>query len=117
MSRIDHGIGVDCTETARWRKLVRSGRQERLFTKKEHAQCEGSAVKYARCWCAKEAVFKAMSPHAPADLRKIEVLMDRNGQPKTISIDGKYGRTQIKVSLSHTPGAAMAVAIATTTGR
>lgn len=117
MSRTEHGIGVDCTDTARWRRLLRSGRLARLFSPREHAQCASDAVKYARCWCAKEAVYKALFPHAPADLRKIEVLMDRRGQPKSILLGRGASPAAVQVSLSNTADAAMAVAFARKPGR
>ena len=85
-----------------------------MFTRREHDYCRSfadPAPRYAARWCAKEAVFKALSRRAPVDLRRIEIRRGKDGAPRVALPAGLRGY-RVKVSLTHTPKVAMAVALA-----
>lgn len=111
------GIGVDCADVGRWRRMLRaltSGAAGRMFTRREHEYCRSfadPAPHYAARWCAKEAVFKALSGLAPADLRRIEIRRGKDGAPQ-VSLPGGLRGLVVKLSLTHTAKVAMAVAVA-----
>src|SRR4051812_39210587 len=73
----DYGVGVDSEVVARWRERLPSLRRSpRLFTARERQYCDSfadPAPVYAGNWCAKEAVFKAMSRFGVLTLDQIEI--------------------------------------------
>ena len=103
-------LGIDVVEVDRFRALLaRSPRfAERFFTEEERAHCDGSPVRLAGTFAAKEAVMKAagLTP-APAWARRIHVGRDAAGRPAA-----RVGGRTIAVSISHDGPVAVAVALA-----
>lgn len=109
------GIGVDVEPVERWRgdRL----QLDVLFTEAERLHCESKALRahaYAGLWCAKEAVFKALSPFAAVTLRDIEFEHDTQGRPlvKIHTQELSWLASMVRVSISHTTDLAVAVAVA-----
>ena len=112
-------VGIDCADVERWRGMlsdIKKGAARRLFTQSEHRRCQAlpdPPAGYAACWCAKEAVFKALSPRGPVDLRRIEILFDQKGRARVALPAGSgLGDTRVEVCLSRSPLLTLAVAVA-----
>jgi holo-[acyl-carrier protein] synthase len=119
-----YGTGTDLLEVERMAELAARGRPylEALFTRREMAYCESKArpnEHYAARYAAKEAVLKALGTGWRDGLAfcEIEILNDELGKPQVI-LHGKvkkfFDRQQINgcsLSMSHTGGIAMAIAI------
>jgi holo-[acyl-carrier protein] synthase len=116
------GLGIDVVETARMERLLRHLPKAgaRLFSDHERAYADGFSdpfPRYAARFAAKEAVGKALGIGIIGFVwRDIEVLS--GGKPR-IALHGgvadiahRLGVTRVEVSLSHTGGAAYAVAAA-----
>ena len=114
------GVGVDCEEVDRWRKLLpnlESGPQRSLFHPEEHAYCRSfpdAAAQYAGRWCAKEAVFKAVSAFCTLSLRDIRILNMEDGRPYAVVSAPDFARVgaRVRVSISHSARTAMAFVVA-----
>ena len=119
------GIGVDIIEIKRIEKaLQHSGKrfQQRIFTPAERSYCEGKAkpqASYAARFAAKEAVLKALGIgiSSGALFTDVEVYRKQGGAPgvnlynKAAGIAKDKGVTEIKLSLSHDRGMAIAFAV------
>lgn len=106
------GVGIDIEAVARWQHA-----DPRLFTDEENDYCRSradSAEAYAGTWCAKEAVVKAVRPTAPVLTRQVCVTRDQEGAPWA-GLPPELGLRAL-VSISHSAGMAMAVAIAVPAG-
>jgi holo-[acyl-carrier protein] synthase len=115
------GVGVDVMEIDRFAEaLARRPRlTERCFTPDEAAYCAGKPFPpqhFAARFAAKEAVGKALG-RGMTRWREVEVVRGR-GAP-TIVLHGHYrewadrlGVTRIHLSITHSRGVAVAVAIA-----
>ena len=107
------GIGVDVEEHARFRRV----KLDALFTPGEQAYCRRwhgrSSGEFAGIWCAKEAIFKALSPFLDVGLHDIEIGHDEIGRPvlKLHVPQGRLLESWVRVSVSRTSTLAMAVAI------
>ncbi|MEY2934441.1 MAG: hypothetical protein RL033_5190 [Pseudomonadota bacterium] len=126
----DYGVGVDTERVARWRELLPSLRARshaRLFTEQEHCYCQGfadPAPVYAGHWCAKEAVFKAVSsleaalleaalPEARAlTIDQIEIGHRASGCPVARLPSWLASLVRVRVSISHDVEQALAFAVA-----
>lgn len=116
----DLGVGVDTERVERWRRELPSlaaGPRRRLFTEDEHAYCTSMgdpAQHYAGHWCAKEAVYKAVSTFGRVDLREIEIGHDERGAPRAILPAHAFagGVPQVRLSITHSTEVAIAFAVA-----
>jgi len=119
------GLGIDVVEVPRFAAaLTRHGRrlEERLFTDRERADCEGRADRVqslAARFAAKEAAFKALGTGWAEGVafRQIEVQRAENGAP-SLRFHGRaaeradqMGAPRAHVSLTHQPGVAAAVVL------
>jgi holo-[acyl-carrier protein] synthase len=119
------GIGCDIIEVARVKGVVdRQGERflQRVFTDEERAYCAGQAHPHkhlAARFAAKEAVSKCFTTGIGAELgwRSVSIYHGARKEP-LVRLDEKgaellrqVGATHVLVSLSHTDGAAMAVAV------
>jgi phosphopantetheine--protein transferase-like protein len=119
------GVGVDTEQVARWRQLLpnlRAASHRRLFSEQEHRYCESfadPAPVYAGHWCAKEAVFKAVSSvgqeagaGGTLTIDQIEIEHLSTGCP-VARLPGDWAQTlRVKVSISHDAQRALAFAVA-----
>ncbi len=115
------GVGIDVIEIDRFEtSLARQPRlAERCFTEAESAYCAAKPFPpqhYAARFAAKEAVGKALG-RGMTRWREVEVVRGR-GAP-TVALHGHYaewaaarGVIRITLSITHSRGVAMAVAIA-----
>ena len=117
-------IGVDIVEVPRFRALLarRPRIAERLFTPAERAYAEGRSDPTERLavrFAAKEAAMKALGAgFGDVAFREVEVVRARSGQVG-LQLSGRAaaraddaGVTGWYLSLSHTAGLAVAVAVA-----
>lgn len=118
------GLGTDLLEIPRLRAVIarRPGIVDRCFTEGERTDLAprrdavpGLAARFA----AKEAVMKALGVGIGAvALREVEVRRDVAGAPEVVlhgraaALAAARGVTGWRLSLSHTAGSAMAVALA-----
>lgn len=113
----DYGVGVDSEVVARWRERLPSlRRSSRLFTERERAYCDGfadPAPVYAGSWCAKEAVFKAVSRFGALTLDQIEIERLASGCPDVRLPAALSERVRVRVSITHDAERAVAFAVAT----
>lgn len=107
-------IGVDIEDISRFKDKEQAF-YERVFTKAEIEYCESKktpAPHYAARFCAKEAVFKALSSAGIHNvvISQVEVYNDENSCPRIrlLNTDKKYN---IHVSLSHEKEKAIAFAM------
>ena len=116
------GLGIDVIEAERIRRLLERlpRAYERLFSEQERAYCDRFSDRwshYAARFAAKEAVGKALGIGIIGFVwRDVEVL---SGGKPVIALHGEVARiaerlgvTRVEVTLSHTGGAAYAVAAA-----
>ncbi len=107
------GIGIDIVEVARMRDArTHASFMERTFTEIERTYCDTFAAadeRYAGTFAAKEAVRKATGELERSFL-DVEVRRNDQGKPE-IWNDGAR-RDDIQISISHSAGVAVAVAIA-----
>ena len=109
-------IGVDCIEVARFKGILRNARlASKIFTKKEITYCRAKASPpqhLAARFAGKEAVSKALSGFGIAvPLNKIEISNRKSGLPIARVLDKRCAKLNVRISLSHTRGIAMAFAI------
>lgn len=113
----DYGVGVDSEVVARWRERLPSLRRSpRLFTAREREYCDGfadPAPVYAGSWCAKEAVFKAVSRFGVLTLDQIEIVRLATGCPDVRLPVALAERVRVRVSITHDAERAVAFAVAT----
>lgn len=114
--------GIDLVETAHFQSAVdRHGQRflERIFTPAELAEVGSNLLSLAARFAAKEAVAKALGTGiGPVGWREIEILRGEARKP-TLHLCGSAARIAIdlglsewSISLSHTAGTAVAVAMA-----
>ena len=107
------GIGVDVVDTERFRALTGASRAKfvaRAFTPLELKYCEksdDSAERLAGTFAAKEAVFKAVGGQ---HFLSYEIRRNKEGKPEVWQ-KGKR-KSSVLLSISHTKGYALAVAVA-----
>ena len=117
------GIGIDITEIKKIAKSLESEAfQRKVFTPAELKTCldmKNSAECLAGKFAAKEAFMKALGTGIRQEVwfTQIEVLNEESGKP-VIHVSGEAekrfresGATKIHVSISHSGGLAVAVAI------
>lgn len=112
----DFATGIDIEKIERFEKYSTNKDDtfvKRVFTYREIEYCfsykkptEHLAVRF----CAKEAVYKALSSlgFEDIDFTKIEILSDENGIPCVNLDKEKYKNIEMKISLSHGNGNAIA---------
>lgn len=123
------GLGIDLIEIDRIGKAIARHERfvSRIFSAREREFCEGCsrpARRYAACFAAKEAASKALGTGMRGiGWREVEMLEDEGGRP-SLSLSGRaeeaanrLGISEIKVSVSHSRGMAVAVAQAVGRGR
>jgi len=112
-------LGIDCEETERWAEmlpLLEEAEGKALFFPDEHSYCRSfadPAPRYAGVWCAKEAVYKAVSSVFRLTLRDIKIVSDGSSQPRVefSNKDLSGWEKSISLSITHTSRTAMAAAI------
>jgi len=113
----DYGVGVDSELVARWRERLPSLRRSpRLFTEREREYCDrfaDPAPVYAGSWCAKEAVFKAVSRFGQLTIDQIEIERLATGCPDVRLPAALAARVSVRVSITHDAERAVAFAVAT----
>lgn len=114
--------GVDMVDIVRLRGIIeRYGDRflKRVYTSTEQAECAGRIESLAARFAAKEAAAKALGCGiGPVAWIEIEVVRNPQGAP-ALALSGaasrlaeEQGLTQWSLSLSHTPGQAIAVVVA-----
>ena len=121
-ARRGFGCGVDVVELSRFKRSLQRGGEafiRRVFTSGEMAYARArrrtTLLHLAGRFAAKEAVIKAVSQVDPGRLlmmNQVEVRNDRLGRPSILLHDGRRGRLQVHISLSHVDTVAVASAIA-----
>jgi phosphopantetheine--protein transferase-like protein len=116
----DYGVGVDSELVARWRERLPSlRRSHRLFTAREREYCDrfaDPAPVYAGSWCAKEAVFKAVSRFGSLTVDQIEIERLATGCPEARLPTALAERVSVHVSITHDAERAVAFAVAVVRG-
>lgn len=117
------GVGVDLVEIRMFNELLMSGRSTFLnigWTKNEQLDAEGISERLAARWAAKEAVMKTLGRGlGDIDPLDIEVTRMSSGAPEVqlrgsaAEIAKRTGIENIRVSISHEQGWAVALAVAT----
>lgn len=122
-----YGIGVDFVEVARMRRALESPWADRfvrkVFTPEERSTCEAApspVQAFAARFAAKEAVSKALGTGFSRGVtpRSLRVTGGERNRPgielagKALEFAAKEGIGAIHVSLTHTPTAACAFAVA-----
>jgi len=109
-------IGIDCVEIARFEAI--SNNEEllhKIFTEKEIEYCQErtpSVQHFAARFAGKEALVKALSHYnIRIPLNQIEILNDQNGSPFVRILEDQYDSLEIRISLSHSKGVAIASSI------
>lgn len=111
------GIGVDCEEISRFRKIEPENTfWGKVFTKKELSYCKSKPNPFqhlAARFAGKEAVIKAFSSlEKRLFFKDIEILNDKNGVPYAKVLKSNVSRSfSVKISLSHSKNNAIAFAI------
>lgn len=113
-------VGTDIEDIDRWRRLLPkldSDLGKRIFFPEEHDYCRSyadSATRYAGRWCAKEAVFKALSHRYRLLVTDLKILSDSDGRPVVDLADHRFrlNRPIIRLSISHSDSTAIAFALA-----
>lgn len=116
----DFSTGIDIEKIERFEKHSTDKNNsfvKRIYTPNEIDYCFSDskpAEHLAARFCAKEAVYKALSSLGcqNIDFTKIEILSDENGVPFVNLDKEKYKNIEIKISLSHGNGNAIASAFA-----
>lgn len=115
-------IGIDLVEIQRIEEAIsRYGDRftTRVFTPWEIQYCRSKInpmLSFAGRFAVKEAVFKAVGTGFAEGVKwkSVEVVNDRSGQPQVRlgkAIRDHIGDSEVKISLSHTIGHAVAVAV------
>ena len=120
MSELQPFVGTDIEDIERWRKLLpelEGDLGKRLFFPEEHEYCRSyadPAPRYAGSWCAKEAVFKALSTHYKLLASDLKILRDLEGRPFVDLSDARFSQDKpvIRISISHSNTSALAFALA-----
>lgn len=123
---IKNYIGIDIVEISRVKKSIENTGEiflEKVFTSKEIEYCESKGKQkyqhYAGRFCAKEAVFKAVSKFLESkydiDWKDIEVLSDESGRPYVVLHNEILNKKiqSIDVSISHCRDYAVANCVVT----
>jgi holo-[acyl-carrier protein] synthase len=113
------GVGVDCEDLSRWRRLVPRLDEmgmAKIFSRSEHRYCRSFAdpvPHYAGRWCAKEAVVKAASARVSIEMKDVHIERDPSGRP-VVTLDARVPDPGLafQVSIAHSREQAMAFAIA-----
>ncbi len=112
------GIGVDVEEIARFEKYdAESDFAKKVYTKKELEYCfknKQSAKHLAVRFCAKEAVYKALSSlgFSGISFQDCEVRNLESGAPEVVFLSQKLKNVRAKISLSHSKTTAVAQVVA-----
>jgi holo-[acyl-carrier protein] synthase len=107
------GIGIDVVDIKRFHEsLLRTpGLREKLFTESERTVNESSlAARFA----AKEALYKALSPHHGLSWHEAEVINHPNGRPAFLfrgDIADLVDGASVHLTLSHDAGIASAMVV------
>ena len=113
-------VGIDIEDIDRWRKLlpeIDAALGKRIFFPEEHEYCRkyaDKAPRYAGRWCAKEAVFKALSSRYKLLATDIKILCDSEERPYVDLSHERFAGANpiIRLSISHSDTTALAFALA-----
>jgi phosphopantetheine--protein transferase-like protein len=118
MSLLDNiGIGIDIQDIASFGDYATPDNARflsRVFTEDERYYCLGMASPpqhLAARFAAKEAVVKALSPFTSVAIEQVEVTRHGSGRPAVTLLTPESLDYDIRVSLSHSPSQAVAVAV------
>lgn len=112
------GIGVDIEEICRFEKYDENSEfVKKVYTKNELDYCfrtKNCAKHLAVRFCAKEAVYKALSSLGLSGIsfQDCEVINLESGAPEVIFLSEKLKKVRAKISLSHSKTTAVAQVIA-----
>lgn len=112
------GTGVDITEVRRLRQAIEKWGDEflnRVFTSLEVKNARNRSSFYqhlAGRFAAKEAVFKALG-NKTVTWKDVEITNDKEGRPFCRLLNGKSGKKEVHVSISHVKSYAVASAVIT----
>mgnify|MGYP002521292637 CR=1 FL=1 len=113
-------VGIDIEMIDRFKIMLDENKQKKVFTEREIAyfnRFEHKLDHIAGCFCAKEAVSKALKVGLYTKLNPIdiEILHDENGAPfvnvKNKKLKELVGGRSLDVSISHTDLIATAICI------
>ena len=111
------GVGVDVQEVDAFRDHERPGDArlyERVFSAAEREYClsqASPAQHFAARFAAKEAVVKAVSRFLELAMEEVEVVREPSGRP-TVRLARGGDVLRVELSLSHSDGQAVAMAVA-----
>jgi len=122
---MDIRCGIDIIELERISRALQSSNsfKKKVYTEKEQACCEnkgkGMLQSYAACFCAKEAVAKALGTGISEGISflDIEIVNDDKGKPvvnlsgQALLRYGNMGARAIDISLTHCRDYALAQAV------
>jgi len=106
-----NNVGIDIEEVGTFKKELNNELFLcKIFSNQEIKYCKSKMephLSFAGKFCAKEAVIKSLNKKI--EMKSIEILNNRNGQPE-VYINGKKEK-KIKCSISHSNTYAIAIAI------
>ena len=114
-------VGVDIEDVSRFEKYAEDRNAEfvkKIYTENEINYCFRSkhpAKHLAARFCAKEAIYKAMSCLGFSDIsfQDCEIVNEKNGAPKVVFLSEKFkNKVAVRISLSHSKTNAIAQVIA-----
>lgn len=113
-------VGTDIEDIERWQKLLPqldSDLGKRIFFPEEHEYCRSytdKAPRYAGRWCAKEAVFKALSSRYKLLTTDLKILCDSEERPYVDLTHARFAEAKpiIRLSITHSDTTALAFALA-----
>lgn len=114
-------VGVDIEDISRFEKYAQDRECEfvkKIYTENEIDYCFRSkhpAKHLAARFCAKEAIYKAVSSLGFSDIsfHDCEIVNSKNGAPSVVFLSEKYkNKLSVKISLSHSKTNAIAQVIA-----
>lgn len=124
-TRFEFGVGIDIESVSRFdlNDLKRNPSfYKKVFTSREIRYCKERACPgehFAARFAAKEAVFKAFSDlgESPLEFGKIEIIGGGRGSPAAVvNVPPLKKSYEIKISLAHSGGMAIACALIVRTG-
>lgn len=113
------GIGIDIVSNERIKKLYENFGEKflkRVFTENEINYCfsySNPIPHLAGKFAAKEAIIKALGKLAKLKLTNIEILNNKNGEPKALLTNTNIKDKKILVTISHEKTHTVAFAILT----
>jgi len=116
-----YAVGNDIVFVPLFQQSLTDGFKSKVYTASEKAYCnkfadEGSLLRYASTWAAKEAVYKAIKQlfDEPLPFNKIEIIRNKpGGRPGVILHKDGLMYLDISLTISHDGDYAWAIALIT----